>query len=284
MPDFTIRNKIKNVLGIKAKKPLMEISFLGTGGAFNPEEGNSNMLIKTQFGNILIDCGFTCYPDLKKRGLVDDIKYVFITHFHEDHIGSLSTLLFDRFILSDEVTKIECTEGVKVPLLTYLNLFKTSGDYTKIEDTYKLNSGPGGLYEDINMNVYKVDTTGHHSVDDSSGLVFHFRKSEEDIYLVFSGDINTPFTSIIKKNHPELYVEMVKNAKHVFIFHEATAYDYPNRPHCVYSDLVPVSDIFPNIYTYHHGKDEAKIIIKETGLSSLTQMDNDLILEEKLGL
>ena len=156
MADFIVKNKIKGVLGPKAKKPLMEINFLGTGGAFNPEEGNSCVLLRTQFGDVLIDCGSTTYADLKKRIFLPNVKYVFITHFHEDHIGSLSTLLFDRYTIDEEVVNIECIKGVAKPVKTYLNLFKTSGDYVNIDEAYNLNTGNGGLYQDLNMNIYNV--------------------------------------------------------------------------------------------------------------------------------
>ena len=44
---------------------------------------------------LLIDCGETVFSEIKRNGLVEDVNnlYVFITHTHSDHIGSLSSLI-----------------------------------------------------------------------------------------------------------------------------------------------------------------------------------------------
>ena len=80
------------------KKP---IQFLGTGGAFEPEFGNSSALIDIDGQTILLDCGFTVYPKLKLYGLTDKIDYVLISHLHNDHVGSLSTFIYHYNIAYD---------------------------------------------------------------------------------------------------------------------------------------------------------------------------------------
>lgn len=84
----------------------MRIQILGCGGAFSPEIGNSSIILWDGHGKgFLIDCGYTVYPILKKKNLIDKIDRVFITHRHGDHIGSLDTFLYHkRFILNQKVT------------------------------------------------------------------------------------------------------------------------------------------------------------------------------------
>jgi glyoxylase-like metal-dependent hydrolase (beta-lactamase superfamily II) len=42
----------------------------------------------------LVDCGFSVFPKLVERDLVKDIDAVLITHLHDDHVGSLSVLIY----------------------------------------------------------------------------------------------------------------------------------------------------------------------------------------------
>jgi len=84
----------------------MRIQVLGCGGAFSPEIGNSSIILWDGKGKgFLIDCGYTVYPLLKKKNLIDKIDRVFITHRHGDHIGSLDTFLYHkRFMFNQKVT------------------------------------------------------------------------------------------------------------------------------------------------------------------------------------
>ena len=72
----------------------MKISFLGTGGAFDVALGNSAALVDCAGTRFLVDCGHSVFPRLVERGLVEDFDVVLITHLHDDHVGSLSTLVY----------------------------------------------------------------------------------------------------------------------------------------------------------------------------------------------
>lgn len=254
MGNFVIRTKITVALRSKSKNPIAEIEFLGCGGAFDPQLGNSACLIKTAFGTILIDCGFYTYPVLVEKNLIQDIKYVFITHTHEDHIGSLSTFLFHKTLVCHQEAKIESSEDVAQSLVKYLSEVCATPS-----NMLRINTNIGDAYNDINMMVYKINTTGYHQEGlPSGGFVFNFKKGGEDIFIIYSGDINTPITSIIEKNYPELYERLLRDPESVFIFHEATARDYPPYfPHCEFEKLVEQTlPVFHNIFTYHHSGEE----------------------------
>jgi len=285
MGKFSLKSKISNILKGRAKHPLMEIVFLGTGGAFHTEEKNSSMLLQSSFGNILVDCGSTVYTELKRISVIKNINYVFITHCHDDHIGSLSTLIFDRWYLHQMSTKIQCHDSLKESLENYL--MKICGHN---KDQFSINENSQSVFEDLNMNIFKIDTTGYHvpnQGDDkvhSAGFVFNFKKNGEDIFIIFSGDIRVPIIDIIK-SHESLWNCLIEVPDNVFIFHDATAYDFgDNGVHCFYEHLFPTLKTFINIFTYHHSKEETKIIVENSNLISLTLSAKDLVLEESLGV
>lgn len=263
MLKLSLNSKINSFLRNTGRSPLVEITFLGYGGAFDSLEKNSSCIIKTLSGTLLIDCGSTVYSELKSRDLIDDIDYVFITHCHEDHIGSLSTLIYHRFFITKKPLKIECTSDVQPILELYLR--GVCGHCDNYEDSFTINTNDAILYSELNMIIHKITTTDFHYKNfPTSGFVFNLKKNGEDFFIVYSGDINVPITDIIEEQNPDLYEKMLSFPENVFIFHEITTKDQPpNYPHCEIRKLDAVTDIFPNIYVYHHGKEEMDAFLKE---------------------
>jgi len=114
----------------------MRIQVLGCGGAFSPEIGNSSIILWDGIGKgFLIDCGYTVYPILKKKNLINKIDKIYITHRHGDHIGSLDTFLYHkRFLLSQKVTFYGLSDH-----LEYLKLIDP-GFANDAEAYFKFNS------------------------------------------------------------------------------------------------------------------------------------------------
>lgn len=255
MSKFFLNSKINSLLKNTGKPPIVEINFLGTGGAFDLLEKNSSVVIKTSSGTILIDCGFTVYPELLAKGLVEKIDYIFITHCHEDHIGSLSTFVYHKYFGQKQTAKIECSDSLKPMIENYL--LNVCGH---MADSFVVNSNEGTLYKELNMIIHKIETTGYHYKDfPTSGYVFNLKKSGENVFLIYSGDINVPIVDIINEVNKPLYDSLLEHPSNVFIFHESTARDYPPYfPHCEYKKLEKTAELFPNIYTYHHSKKESE--------------------------
>lgn len=78
----------------------MELTFIGSGGAFNHEQLQSNMLLKHDGQWLLIDCGSYAGFAFEQAGLSftdERLDAVYISHEHSDHSGGLEELAFKRY-------------------------------------------------------------------------------------------------------------------------------------------------------------------------------------------
>lgn len=72
----------------------MQVYFLGTGEAFDHELPNTSVLIRSEAGSILVDCGFTAAAAYwRTKPEADDLDSLYITHLHGDHYFGLPALL-----------------------------------------------------------------------------------------------------------------------------------------------------------------------------------------------
>ena len=75
----------------------MNLQFVGCGDALGSGgRYNTCFHLTGDTVNVLIDCGASSLPALKKLGIArDGIDLILITHFHGDHFGGLPFLLLD---------------------------------------------------------------------------------------------------------------------------------------------------------------------------------------------
>jgi ribonuclease BN (tRNA processing enzyme) len=68
----------------------LELTFIGTGGAFSKKYFQNNVLVVKGDSHLLIDCGTRAPEALDLLGLsVGAIRNYLVTHSHADHIGGL---------------------------------------------------------------------------------------------------------------------------------------------------------------------------------------------------
>ncbi len=74
----------------------LRLHFLGTGSILpHPERSCSSILLETPKERILIDIGAGTLRRLADEGIdIHSITYIFITHFHPDHVADLIPFLF----------------------------------------------------------------------------------------------------------------------------------------------------------------------------------------------
>jgi ribonuclease BN (tRNA processing enzyme) len=75
-----------------------QIVALGTGSAFTMKGKQTNLLVKRNGKNLLIDCGQDIRWALNDFGLsFKDLDAVYVSHAHADHIGGLEYIGFTRY-------------------------------------------------------------------------------------------------------------------------------------------------------------------------------------------
>jgi len=278
---FKITKAVDYYIRKQTGKKILDIKFLGIGGAFDIDEGQSSALLETKSGKKnLIDCGYTSYLYLKKNKITQEIGKVFITHTHSDHISGLSDLIYDRFFIYAKQTNIECTPEVAVRIKSYLDICGHP------EEQYTISTEKYLYIEEDSISVTKIDTTKHHwPVNNfpNSGFIFHFKTGESHddyVVLIYSGDINIPITNLMD---PLDYPFVYEKPENVFIFHDMTSLSHIQNPHTNFELLEPIANEFKNLFTYHHGQDAVEIINKlnpKMALTSLIIQGSDFVIEE----
>lgn len=208
----------------------MRIKFLGTGGAFDYEFGNSAAWLEWSGRRILIDCGSTVYGALRRACLSDQIDHILITHLHDDHVGSLNTtILHGHFFLNPprKINILVPSPEFKAQVYAFLQMALIKPE-DFVSFTY-LDQLPGITYIDTkDLHVKGMQTYG-----------FIFEDKEE--ILAYSGDLGDP--NIVFSHLPQ------NSPKKIRVFHE-TSFERNPGIHTYYQDLAEKLDQY-DIFAYH---------------------------------
>ena len=222
----------------------MELKFLGKGAAFYPVLGNTSAYFIYDKNLFLIDCGESVFKKVYEKDLFSEIDniYVFITHTHSDHIGSLSSLILYCSHKFDIKTKIVIPKENKY-LDSIKNILDSMGvdksDYEFINDVDLDNK------YDVFDNIRYVETT---HCDDITSYSIIFEKDNRVIY--YSGDTNELDTvkSIINgdKNIIKIYIETCSERLDSHIYYEDLLEVIPknlrDRVYCMHLDTLDLVD------------------------------------------
>ena len=208
----------------------MQIKFLGTGGAFDYDLGNSAAIVTLNEKNILVDCGNSVYRKLRECKLASHIDYILITHFHDDHVGSLNSTILHHKYFSDpsRPAKILIPAPEFQDLLGWFISFGMPHPERYV-DFIPLEEVPG---------IKAIDTFGMH-IQNMQSYAYLFE--DEGEVLAYSGDLGDP----------DIVFEHLKDVKgkNIRVFHEMS-FKQTEGVHAYYKDLEKYVSKY-DIFAYH---------------------------------
>jgi ribonuclease BN (tRNA processing enzyme) len=225
----------------------IELRFLGVGGAFDPAFGSSSAIVESGADtSLLIDCGCTTYRNLQQSGRVESITHVLITHMHDDHVGSLGTLVFHHYYITGKKLVILARPPLMAQIERLLSLQIT---HAALEDFFVIRELDPGATAAANqvgeIRIESLDTFGLHQAGMQSYAYLLWKQNELAAYSGDLGDPNVLFNAI-----------KVRKPKTVCVYHDMCFIRLGNKAHAYYKDIEKHSPEF-EIYGYHHNPHRA---------------------------
>jgi ribonuclease BN (tRNA processing enzyme) len=166
----------------------MQLRFVGCGDAFG-SGGRSNTCFHLTGArtNLLIDCGASSLPALKRLGIAcNDVALILITHFHGDHFAGLPFLLLDaQFSRRTLPLVIAGPAGIAARLTQVMEaLFEHSSSTPRKFDLSVVELAPGQL-----ARLGEVSVTPYPVVHGNSGGPFlGYRIEAEGKVVAYTAD------------------------------------------------------------------------------------------------
>ncbi len=184
----------------------MQLRFVGCGDALG-SGGRSNTCfhVTGESVNLLIDCGASSLPALKRLGIAREaIDLVLITHFHGDHFAGLPFLLLDaQFTRRTRPLVIAGPEGIEARLTQVMEaLFENS---SKTRQRFELSVV--ALKPEETRSFGAVDVTPYSVVHGESGGPFlGYRVAAGGRVIAYSADTEWTETLIPLGRDADLFI------------------------------------------------------------------------------
>lgn len=191
---------------------MVKLKFLGRGSAFNINEGNTSAYIKKNETLLLIDCGETVFKEIQKRNLLDGVKnvYVLITHFHSDHVGSLSSLIMYCYYVKKLKLKVMYPDKFRMSQLLSLNGANDAiCNVVEVCDFWHIN--------ELQLHIYWTPITHCKEIKSFGYLI----EDENNNYIYYSGDSNT----VAMKSSPSIVED------NTILYQDTCLADYDGNVH-----------------------------------------------------
>jgi ribonuclease BN (tRNA processing enzyme) len=184
----------------------MQLQFIGCGDAFGSGgRQNTCFHFTGERVNILIDCGASSLPALKRLGIArENIDLILITHFHGDHFGGLPFLLLDaQFTRRTRPLVIAGPQGIETRLTQVMEaLFENSSQTKQRFDLSVVALNPGEM-----RTFGAVDVTPFPVVHGESGGPFlAYRIEAEGRVIAYSADTEWTETLIPAGRDADLFI------------------------------------------------------------------------------
>jgi len=185
----------------------MQVQFVGSGDAFGSGgRFNTCFHLRGSSVNILIDCGASSLPALKRCGIDRNaIDTILITHFHGDHFAGIPFFMLDAHFVS----------GRERPL-TIAGPPGLRDWYARISDATYPGATANKLRFPLTLQEVapeRTDTIGtmritpyHVSHDDRAGPCLAYRIEAEGRIVAYSGDTGWTDTLIPAGRDADLFI------------------------------------------------------------------------------
>lgn len=188
------------------------LKFVGTGSAFNTELGNNSAYIKEGNKLFLIDCGSANFHRMKESGLLDDVEYiyVFITHTHSDHVGSISDLILFMYYTKGEMkARVEVISHMSTKVGKYLEMNGIEPDQYLL---YQVFNGHVVEIEEggFDLGFTSMRTTHVDNLNSSGLIVFNAKTDEKCIYTGDTSELDGSVVALLEDDEEPidfLYVD-----------------------------------------------------------------------------
>jgi ribonuclease BN (tRNA processing enzyme) len=184
----------------------MQVQFVGCGDALG-SGGRFNTCFHVTGArvNVLIDCGVSSLPALKRLGIArENIDLILITHFHGDHFAGLPFLLLDaQFTRRTRPLVIAGPQGIEARLAQVMEaLFENSSQTKQRFDLSVVALNPGET-----RTFGAVDVTPFPVVHGESGGPFlAYRIEAEGRVIAYSADTEWTETLIPLARDADLFI------------------------------------------------------------------------------
>lgn len=177
---------------------MFEMLFFGTCSGTEPMKDMHHCAwaIKKNDGYYWFDAGENCSRTAHLMGEnLRNVKNIFISHPHSDHIGGLMNLICTiRKLFVRDKTMREESLGLFVPKIEvwkYLKAYIETGD-ANIESRFKIDAkeiDDGLIFEDENIRVEAFSNLHMEHAFGNEKISYSFRISIDGKVIVFSGDV-----------------------------------------------------------------------------------------------
>lgn len=255
----------------------MELNFTGRGAMLNPTEGNTAAYFEDEENFFLIDCGEDVANKLIRMGKLDQDKnyYVFITHTHSDHIGSIGTLQQHLYWKNGKKLKLVFGAGMGYAndILAIMNSFGIVQGSYDIVNTRMLND-----ISPMFRRIRYVESNHGDTPLKSASLIIETDKGN----ILYTGDIadSRVIRDFLTNNFPDtidkMYIDTSLNKSPVHLSLEELRRVIPiglsSKVYCMH---LSSKDLIPEIYKWGFN-------VVEADYCNLLNRDIDSMNEEEI--
>jgi len=183
------------------------IYFLGTGGSVaRPDRDNTSLLLPVEGGLLLVDCTGSIVQKIKRLGYEPrQVRYLFLTHIHPDHVFALPSLIHGLMFDEGEIRLFGSAETVSFAR-RLLDLFRLREKRFRTRVVFIPLSPGKRVRVDGSISVQALKTPHH-----TSSLAYRFHLHRDNTEVFCSGD--TP-----------LYLPLFEAAQGTdYLIHDASA-------------------------------------------------------------